>query len=42
MFGLSKKELAVLQKLTTPGKIQDFLDTLPINHLKKGATCYSP
>jgi len=42
MFGLSKKELAVLQKLTTPCKIQDFLDTLPINHLKKGATCYSP
>jgi len=42
MFGLSKKEMAVLRKLTTPGKIQDFLDRLPINHLKNGATCYSP
>lgn len=42
MFGLSKKELAVLRKLSTPGKIQDFLDRLPINHVKKGATCFSP
>lgn len=42
MFGLTKKELAILKKLSTPGKIQDFLDTLPINHLKNGATCFSP
>ncbi|MDP3956876.1 MAG: hypothetical protein Q8Q10_00020 [bacterium] len=42
MFGLSKKELAILQKLSTPDKIQDFLDRLPINHVKKGATCFSP
>lgn len=42
MFGLSKKELAVLRRLSTPGKIQDFLDRLPINHVKKGATCFSP
>jgi hypothetical protein len=42
MFGLSKKELAVLQKLTTPEKIQDFLDRLPINHCKNGPTCFSP
>lgn len=42
MFGLSKKELAILKKLSTPGKIQDFLDRLPINHLKNGATCFSP
>ncbi|MDP3956925.1 MAG: hypothetical protein Q8Q10_00290 [bacterium] len=42
MFGLSKKELAVLHKLSTPGKIQDFLDTLPINCLKNGPTCFSP
>lgn len=42
MFGLSKKELAVLRKLSTPGKIQDFLDRLPINHVKNGATCFSP
>ncbi len=42
MFGLSKKELAVLKKLSTPGKIQDFLDKLPINHEKHGDTCLSP
>lgn len=42
MFGLSKKELAVLRKLSTPEKIQDFLDALPINHEKGGDTCLSP
>jgi len=42
MFGLSKKELAVLRKLSTPEKIQDFLDALPINHEKQGDTCLSP
>lgn len=42
MFGLSKKELAVLRKLSTPEKIQDFLDRLPINHEKNGDTCLSP
>lgn len=31
-----------MKKLSTPGKIQDFLDKLPINCLKNGATCYSP
>lgn len=42
MFGLSKKELAVLRKLSTPEKIQDFLDALPINHEKEEDTCLSP
>src|SRR3989338_4168030 len=42
MFGLSKKESAILKKLSTPGKIQDFLDRLPINHEKHGDTCLSP
>lgn len=42
MFGLSKKELEILEKLATPEKIQDFLDRLPINHCKRGATCFSP
>lgn len=42
MFGLSKKELTVLKKLSTPAKIQDFLDRLPINHEKNGDTCLSP
>ncbi len=42
MFGLSSKELAVLKQLSTPHKIQDFLDKLPINYEKDGDTCYSP
>lgn len=42
MFGLSKKEFATLKKLSTPEKIQDFLDRLPINHEKHGDTCLSP
>jgi len=42
MFGLSKKELAILKKLSTPEKIQDFLDRLPINHEKNSDTCLSP
>ena len=42
MFGLSEKEFYVLKKLNTPQKIQDFLDTLPINFEKGGDTCLSP
>lgn len=42
MFGLSAKELAVLKRLSTPERIQDFLDRLPINHEKHGDTCLSP
>lgn len=42
MFGLSKAELAILKKLSTPHKIQDFLDTLPQNYEKSGETCFSP
>jgi hypothetical protein len=42
MFGLSPAELAVLKPLSTPSKIQDFLDAIPINYEKKGYTCYSP
>jgi hypothetical protein len=42
MFGLSQEESAILKKLNTPIKIQDFLDSLPRNWEKKGATCMSP
>lgn len=31
MFGLSSHELKTLRKLNTPIKVQDFLDTFPIN-----------
>src|SRR3954471_11918592 len=42
MFNLTKDELKVLRKLNTPIKIQDFLDTLPINFEKLGDTQMSP
>lgn len=42
MFGLDKKELAVLRKLSTPIKIQDYVDSLPFNFEKRGATNMSP
>ena len=42
MFGLTPKEYAFLKKLSTPQKIQDYLDTLPINFEKTGETLMSP
>jgi len=42
MYGLHEDELRILKKLSTPIKIQDYLDTLPINYEKKGETCMSP
>lgn len=42
MFGLTKREEALLRRLDSPGKIQDFLDRLPINFEKKGGTHMSP
>ena len=41
-FKLSREELAVLRKLSTPIKIQDYLDSLPINFEKHGETLASP
>lgn len=32
MLSFSKKELALLRSLTTPAKVQDFLNTIPINY----------
>jgi hypothetical protein len=40
--GLLKEEYTKLAKLSTPIKIQDFLDTLPMNWEKQGDTQYSP
>lgn len=42
MFGFTQAELKVLRKLSTPDKIQDFLDALPANYVKQGDTLYSP
>ncbi len=42
MLGLSKEELAVLKKLDTPEKIQDFLDAFPSNLSRYSDSCSSP
>ena len=42
MLGLSSQELALFRRLSSPGKIQDYLDTLPFNYEKRGDTCHSP
>lgn len=42
MFGLTKQELDILSKLSSPITIQDYLDTLPINYEKEGETHMSP
>ncbi len=42
MWGLSGHESALLKKLDTPAKIQDFLDSLPMNFEKNGETHHSP
>ena len=39
---LTKEELSILRGLSTPQKIQDYLDTLPVNFEKAGDTCMSP
>lgn len=42
MFGLSKSELKIFKKFSTPIKIQDFLDKIPMNWEKRGETYFSP
>ncbi|MFH1112271.1 MAG: hypothetical protein V1712_04405 [Patescibacteria group bacterium] len=42
MYGFNKQELAIFKKLTTPVKIQDYLEIIPINFEKRGETCMSP
>lgn len=42
MFGLTAKDMAVLKRLSTPQKIQDFLDALPQNFEENGETLMSP
>jgi len=36
MFGIPKKELAILKKLKTPKKIQDFINEIPMNFEEDG------
>lgn len=42
MYGFDEKEEAVLIKLNSPKKIQDFLNDLKINFEENGDTCMSP
>jgi hypothetical protein len=42
MHGLSAQEQRVLRKLSTPWKIQKYLDDLPYNKERHGLTCQSP
>jgi hypothetical protein len=42
MTGFTKSELTLLRRLTTPAKIQDYLDRLSFNHELRGPTCRSP
>ncbi|KND50686.1 MAG: hypothetical protein ABA06_04505 [Parcubacteria bacterium C7867-001] len=42
MFGFTKEENAVLKRLSTPTRIQDFLDTLPQNFDEGNDTLMSP
>ena len=37
-----KTELKLLKRLSTPAKIQDYLNSLKFNFEKNGETCYSP
>lgn len=42
MFGMTKTELATFKKLSTPIKIQNFLDSFPVNYEKGSETYMSP
>jgi len=41
-YGLTGREYAVLRRLDSPKKIQDFLEGFPINFEPEGDTCLSP
>jgi hypothetical protein len=41
-FGLTKKEYSILKKLSTPSKIQDFINKLTYNRELNGETYMSP
>ncbi len=42
MEKLTREEIAILKRLNTPAKIQDYLETLRPNFEEKGETCMSP
>ncbi len=42
MLSFNKKEIALLKKLNTPLKLQDFINSIPFNHEINGPTAKSP
>ena len=42
MNAFTKKDIALMRKLNTPAKVQDFLNTIPFNFEKRGETLKSP
>src|SRR3989338_8757705 len=42
MANWTPAELRILKKLSTPAKIQDFLDAMPFNTVDDNETCMSP
>ncbi len=42
MSNFSEKEIAILKGLNTPRKIQEFINSIPINFEEEGDTCLSP
>jgi hypothetical protein len=42
MYTFTRAECRILKRLTTPAKIQDYLDRLPYNFELQGHTCLSP
>jgi hypothetical protein len=40
--GLTREERSLFSRLDAPGKIQDFLNAIPINREPEGDTCLSP
>ena len=41
-YGFTREELTIIRPCNTPRKIQDFLDTIPMNFERGRPTCYSP
>ncbi len=41
-FNYSPQELSIFRKLSTPAKIQDYLNSITFNFEKEGQTCFSP
>lgn len=42
MYGFNKEEIKLFKSLNTPRKVQDFIDTIPINFEPTGDTFISP